>query len=209
MAGYGIAGAHRSGKTTLARAVSVTRGIEYLDANVSKVITDLGYSPKQELPFEERLKVQNAILESLRFKYAMMGEKDFITDRTPFDVLGYTFAEVTRTTLTPELTKAFAEHVALAVRVSVDHLSGVMLIRPILNAPEAETSAQACPIYMQHVYVCIREMCETLGQEMFGRTIVATTDSMNPQDRERDLGQLIDTVTDLNKPRTAVWMPKP
>jgi hypothetical protein len=209
MAGFGIAGAHRSGKTTLARAVALTRGIEYLDANVSKVITDLGYTPKQELPFEERLKVQNAILESLRFKYAMMGDKPFITDRTPFDVLGYTFSEVSRTTLTPELTKAFAEHVALAVRICLEHLAGVMLIRPILNAPEAETSAQACPIYMQHVYVCIREMCETLGQEMFGRTLVATTDSMESEDRQRDLIQLMNTVDDLNKPRTAVWTPKP
>ncbi|WPH68413.1 AAA family ATPase [Stenotrophomonas phage BUCTxx99] len=209
MAGYGIAGAHRSGKTTLARAAALTRGIEYLDANVSKVITDLGYTPKQELPFEERLKVQNAILESLRFKYAMMGDKDFITDRTPLDVLGYTFAEVTRTTLTPELLRAFTEHVALAVRITVDHLAGVLLIRPVLGAPNSETSAQACPVYMQHVYVCIREMCESLGQEMFGRTLVGHSDSMAPEDRERDMGQLIDVVNDLNKPRTAVWTPKP
>ncbi len=209
MAGYGIAGAHRSGKTTLARAVALTRGIEYLDANVSKVITDLGYSPKQELPFEERLKVQNAILESLRFKYAMMGDKDFITDRTPFDVLGYTFSEVSRTTLTPELTKAFAAHVALAIRITMDHLHGVMLIRPILNAPESDTSAQACPVYMQHVYVCIREMVQTLSPEMFGRTLVGETDVMEQADREANMIQLIQAVEDLNKPRIATWTPKP
>ena len=208
MSGYGIAGAHRSGKTTLARAVALTRGIEYLDANVSKVITGLGYTPKQELPFEERLKVQNAILESLRFKYAMMAGKDFITDRTPFDVLGYTFSEVSRATLDDEGRRAFAAHVALALRITAEYLQGVMLIRPLLNPPEDSTSAQACPVYMQHVYVCIREMVESLSPEVFGATLVGSTDTMDQEGRIKDMGQLIDAVNQMNTPRIAEWTPK-
>lgn len=209
MSGFGIAGAHRSGKSTLARAVALAQGIEYLDANVSSVITDLGYSPKQELPFEERLKVQNAILESLRFKYAMMAGKPFITDRTPFDVLGYTFSEVSRTTLDDAGRKAFGAHVTLALSICRDFLSGVMLVRPVLNPPEQATSAQACPVYMQHVYICVREMVEALSPEVFGRTLVGSTDSMEHDDRVRDMTQLIESVAAMNAPRIAQWTPKP
>ena len=209
MSGIGIAGAHRSGKSTLARAVSLAKGIDYLDANVSSVITGLGYTPKQELPFEERLKVQNAILESLRFKYAMMGDKPFITDRTPFDVLGYTFSEVSRTTLDDAGRKAFGAHIALALDITREYLTGVMLVRPLLNAPEQETSAQACPIYMQHVYICVREMVEALSPEVFGRTLVGSSDSMAHDDRVRDMTQLMDAVDEINAPRIAQWTPKP
>lgn len=208
MAGYGIAGAHRSGKTTLARAVSVQHGLEYLDANVSGTIAELGYTPRQELPFKERLKVQNAILESLAIKYALMGDKEFVTDRTPMDVLGYTFSEVQRSTLDAEDRVAFTKHVERAIQVTAQNLKGVMLVQPVYDAPELDKSAQACPIYMRHVYICVRDMVEQLSPVLFGATLVGQSIEMELEARKADFGQLVDTLQQLQG-GPKVWMPNP
>lgn len=208
MAGYGIAGAHRSGKTTLARAVSVQHGLEYLDANVSGTIAEMGYTPRQELPFKERLKVQNAILESLAIKYALMGDKEFVTDRTPMDVLGYTFSEVQRASLDDEDRVAFTQHVERAIKVSGTHLQGIMLVQPVYGAPELDKSAQACSVYMRHVYICIRDMMEQLAPALTGRTLVGQSAEMEQEARQRDFGELVATLKQL-KGEPRVWMPNP
>lgn len=212
---FGIAGSHRSGKTTLARAVSLELGIEYLDANVSSVITGLGFTPKQELPFKERLMVQNAILDSMAFKYAMMGDKPFITDRTPLDVLGYTFAEIRRETLDDDLRMAFQQHVMKAVDICVTHLWGVLIVAPLYGAPESETSAQACPIYMQHVYASVREMASMMAPLLAGSTLVGQTDALSHEERVSQFKELIEVAQKLNNalaqteelPRAPVWTP--
>lgn len=154
---FGYAGAHRSGKTTTARAVADRLGIEFLETKVGQVFADLGIDPKAELPFEERLKVQNAILRSLEVQYDLRYGKFFVADRTPFDVLGYTMAEIRRDTLnTPELQADCMNHFRYAVNIARKALWGVMLLGPLPNPPEAATSAQACPVYMDHICTLIR-----------------------------------------------------
>ncbi|WEU67415.1 AAA family ATPase [Xanthomonas phage JGB6] len=49
MLGYGLAGSHRSGKTTLAHSVSAELDIPVLRTNVSDVFKNLGLSPKADL----------------------------------------------------------------------------------------------------------------------------------------------------------------
>lgn len=205
MPGYGIAGSHRSGKTTLARAASVELGIEYLDARVSDVFAELGLSPKDDLPFPQRLEVQNKILESMEIKYQLMGYKPFITDRTPLDVLGYTFAEVRRDTLTEELRAAWVQHVLRVAQITSSHFNGVLLVQPVYGAPEAETSAQACPIYMHHVFTSIREMTGMVAPMIAETTLVADTPNMELTDRVADIKQLVATYDKMTGAK--VWTP--
>ncbi|WEU67416.1 AAA family ATPase [Xanthomonas phage JGB6] len=103
-------------------------------------------------------------MDHLAQQYASMGDQPFIADRTPFDVLGYSMAEIQRETTTgnPLIERRLLEQVDRALEITRNHLRGIVLLNPIYGAPDVETSAQACPFYMQHVYACIREQLEAL-----------------------------------------------
>lgn len=88
--GCGLAGAHRTGKTTLAKAVAEKMEIPFLTTSASKIATDLGIKIGLDMPFDQRQEFQEAALLSFEELYADGGEsKMFITDRTPIDLAAY------------------------------------------------------------------------------------------------------------------------
>ncbi len=153
---YAIAGSHRSGKTTLAKELAARNGLKFLQTDVSDVFVELGLSPKQPLSYPLRLQVQEAILTRLENLYARQ-TAPFIADRSPYDVMGYTMAEIQRDTLDPKLLGTTRDHFARAARIGNQYIKVVFFLDPLPMPAEADTSAQACPLYMEHVSLCIRQ----------------------------------------------------
>src|SRR5258706_15719526 len=91
----GLCGSNRVGKTTLAKAFAEEAGVKYVPTSASGTFERLGYSPKVDLPFAERLMIQQEILKDCNALYEKSGVR-FITDRTPIDFLGYLLADVQR-----------------------------------------------------------------------------------------------------------------
>lgn len=88
----GICGAHRTGKTTLARALAESSGLTLMDAGVSAVFRELGLEPSRTLSFADRMKVQDAILA--KYLDLMAGAENVVIDRTPIDFIGYLLADM-------------------------------------------------------------------------------------------------------------------
>lgn len=88
----GLSGAHRTGKTTLAKALAEELGIEYLDASISGVYNKLGILPTDDLSFSERFEIQLELINHLSGLYA--NRHSFVTDRTPLDLIGYMMLEL-------------------------------------------------------------------------------------------------------------------
>lgn len=201
---YGLAGSHRSGKTTLARDLAADLGIEFLETKVGDVFTDLGLDPKQPLSFGDRLDVQNKILRNMETQFALRNGAAFIADRTPFDVLGYTLADVQRDTLDDAMRDRVHAHVGVAVQVAQEYLRGVMLVRPLPDQGNVHGKAQACPVYMRHVYILIRDMLETVGH------MSAELTSLDHTERMEDAKQFITVVNGLYEsmePEVKLWTP--
>jgi predicted ATPase len=85
----GFAGAHRTGKTTLAQKVGIELGLHYLDASVIRsIVWSSGYSPSDIVPFVERIFIQDQILKE-HYRLLKATEGSFVIDRTPLDILAY------------------------------------------------------------------------------------------------------------------------
>ena len=91
----GLCGTHRTGKSTLAKAYALAEGVPYLQTGATQVFLDMGLDPKVDYPLDVRIQIQKRILESFDKQYSAAG-RDFITDRTPIDMMAYTLADVQR-----------------------------------------------------------------------------------------------------------------
>lgn len=93
----GLCGGHRTGKSTLARAIAARINIPFVGTTTSQVFLEMGLDPAAPMDFPTRLKVQNRVL--LAAEQIWQAEPNaFITDRTPIDMMAYTLADIQGTT---------------------------------------------------------------------------------------------------------------
>lgn len=88
----GLCGAHRTGKTTTARAMAEQTGIDYLSISASNVLADMGLEPKDITSLDLRIEVQQRLVKACE-KTFMGRRKPFVSDRTPIDVAAYMLAD--------------------------------------------------------------------------------------------------------------------
>lgn len=97
----GFAGAHRTGKSTLAQELGKKLNLNMLDNPAVTAFNMLGLHPDDNLTFDRRLMVQMLILErfkaaakpSVRFQ-GQVHTPRFVCDRTPLDYAAYMLSEV-------------------------------------------------------------------------------------------------------------------
>ena len=86
-------GAHRTGKTTLAKAVCEATGVPYVPISTSQVFKDNGLDPSDKLDIWTRFDIQKKILLHAYDIWFDM-DQQFICDRTPLDMLAYMLADI-------------------------------------------------------------------------------------------------------------------
>jgi hypothetical protein len=94
MANIGLCGAHGTGKTTLAIALSQKLGIPYIPIDASNVFLEHKFHPSDKLDIRTRLFLQQKILAKAEDIWFDVDEPSFICDRTPLDMAAYMLADV-------------------------------------------------------------------------------------------------------------------
>jgi len=150
----GIAGSHRTGKSTLAKTFAETSGLYFLESKVSDTFSRLGYDPRQDYSFDDRLYVQYQILYDMERQY-QDAPASFITDRTPIDVYAYLLADVQRSTLSAVQEDDVERFWKEACRITSTYLKLVMVIQPGIELIEAAGKAPAAPGYVEHINAII------------------------------------------------------
>ena len=145
-----LAGSHRSGKTTLARAVSEKLGLKFVETSASAVFKDLGYKPSDMLPFSARLKVQMEILKRLREQYMANINEFAIFDRSPIDMMGYTLAHANGAT-DPELEGVLDRYIEDCYKLTNDVFSALIVIQPGIPLKYEEGKAPLSKGYIEHL----------------------------------------------------------
>lgn len=147
----GLFGAHRTGKTTLARAYAGKHGIRFIETSVSAIFRDLGLDPARPMSFGRRLSVQREILDRLDALYERDAGQSVIYDRCPLDLLGYTLAEAVGNAVKERDQAAFERYVQDCFEVLNRRFSLLLLVQPgIALAPEAGKAALN-PAYIEHL----------------------------------------------------------
>jgi hypothetical protein len=146
----GLCGSHRSGKSTLARAFSEHSGVKYVATGASATFERLGFDPKKDYDFATRLLIQREILKDVNTLYEKSGMQ-FITDRTPIDLLGYTLADVTRENVPMPLVADLQRYMHDCYECANRHFTTLILVQPGIQLVDAEGKAPANPAYVEHL----------------------------------------------------------
>jgi hypothetical protein len=145
-----LCGAQRTGKSTLAKLFAKREEYEFIEITTSQVFVDLKLDPKADYPFEKRIFIQRKILEAANKLYCSAGGL-FISDRTPIDMLAYTFADVTRQNVNGALEKEIEAYTNDCFEVLNRHFALLMLVQPGIPLIEEIGKAPATPAYMEHI----------------------------------------------------------
>lgn len=147
----GLCGAHRTGKTTLARAYAERVGIPFVETDARGTFARLGFDPKADYSFGTRMEIQLHILHDAGELYRKAGSR-FITDRTPIDFLAYTLADVQRTTLSnPSEERTLEEYLKACFDCCNRHFTTLIVVQPGIAIQDAPGKAPASAGYIEHL----------------------------------------------------------
>jgi hypothetical protein len=135
---FGLTGAHRTGKSTLAKQLSMDLGFAYYDASVSRIMRELGVNSVEHLTLDKRLDAQEYLLKRHLEDIATM-PRPCITDRTPLDFIGYMLAEVTMHNTPQELWERTGKYVEDCLTATRIHYDTVIACRPLPSYEEDPT----------------------------------------------------------------------
>ena len=127
---FGFAGAHRTGKTTLAKQVAEDMGYHFHDASVSKIMRAHGINAVGDIPLGERIAAQEFLLDKF-LENLKSAPRPMITDRTPLDMIGYMLGEVTMHNTDIELGKRINAYAIKCLEATVNHFDTVIIVRPL------------------------------------------------------------------------------
>jgi hypothetical protein len=127
---FGFAGAHRTGKTTLAKRVAEELRFCYHDASVSKIMKEAGINAVGDVPIEQRMEAQEFLLTRY-LKDLSLAPRPLVTDRTPLDMIGYMLGEVTMHNTTAEVGERVHAYWERCIEATVQHFDTIILVRPL------------------------------------------------------------------------------
>lgn len=155
-----LAGAHRTGKSTLAADFSVATGAPHVQVSATPVFERLGLSPKEDYPLDTRVRIQNAILDEFEQAYAKQNGF-FVTDRSPIDLAAYLLADVQRTSCLgqPDLGVAVQEYLSRCFEVTNRHFAMVFVVQPAIPIVEEEGKGPGEVAYMEHLNALVLGLC--------------------------------------------------
>jgi len=148
----GLAGAHRVGKTTLAREFAKKHGLEFVQTSASQVFKDMGLDPAATHDFATRLAVQEEILNRFDALYAQHTRADLaIADRTPLDMLAYTLADAIQNAVPAGLQGRFDSYIHRCFEVTNRRFAVLLVIQPGIELVAEEGKAAINSAYIEHL----------------------------------------------------------
>lgn len=177
-------GAHRTGKTTLAREVSRATGIPFAETSTTAVMKELGLNPVADMPFIDRLHMQELLLKH-HAEWIGTLPRPVILDRSPLDMIAYTIAEIG---MHHDLSydERVMEYCADAAHIVRRHYGMVIAVRPLSEYEADPTKPPPSMSYQTHIQFIIEGSMEMM-QEMVLTHVIA----------ERDLSQRVEIARGL------------
>lgn len=160
MTNIGICGAHRTGKTTLAKAVAKTLNMPFIEIGTSAIFTARGLDPAKPMDFRTRLYIQQQILKHAVEVWFEM-DQPFICDRTPIDMMAYTLAEIQGHTLDAQTEQELEGYLLLCKSATEKYFNYLFLVPPAIPITAAKGKASLSRGYIEHIHLlCVGLWCE-------------------------------------------------
>ncbi|MBE0438086.1 MAG: AAA family ATPase [Methylomicrobium sp.] len=154
MSGIGLAGAHRVGKTTLAKAFADSFDIAYIPSVTSDIIRSHGIDAADDCDFWLRMKIQWEILAVHEAAY-QEAKGMFIADRTPLDFIAYALADVTRDNIAPEQSVELMNYKSACVHTINRYFNVLTVIQPGVKFVDEPGKPKHIEAYVNHINAII------------------------------------------------------
>jgi len=152
----GLCGAHRTGKTTLAIALSSSLNIPFVRTTTSQVFAQLGLDPADPMDFQTRLFVQNHVLDAAQQVW-QNSATPFISDRTPIDMIAYTLGDIQgKTEVDFDLLNKYIDRCFASTKQFFQNL---VIIQPGIPLIYEEGKAALNAAYIEHINILVIGLC--------------------------------------------------
>ncbi len=148
----GICGAHRTGKTTLAIALSKALNMPFVAIGTSELFAQHNIDPAKPMDFRTRIAIQNKVLDKAESIWFEMDEP-FVCDRTPIDMVAYTMSEVLGNTLDKQLEQELLDYRVRCNTVLDRYFGALVLVPPAIPIVAAQGKASASFNYIEHIHL--------------------------------------------------------
>jgi predicted ATPase len=178
----GICGSHRTGKTTLAKAIAMEWQIPFVQTSTSDVFKQHGLLPSMALDFKKRLWIQHHVIEAA-ISIWQAEEGAFVTDRTPLDFMAYTLADIQGNT-DVDFTKLEA-YLTQCFEVAHQFFTKLVVLQPAIPLVYEEGKAALNRAYIEHLNTLIIGLCH--DERLTCPSIVIRRDVVNLGERVKIL----------------------
>ncbi len=176
----GFAGAHRTGKSSLARESARVLELPFVETSISEIFSKMGLDPATPMDFKTRLMVQSVILKVLCENWSRE-TAGFLSDRTPIDLLAYTMAEVRGDTLDYAAEVLLAQYARDCIAATNRYFSLIMLIQPGIPIVAAPGKATLSLGYMEHLNTLMSGLLTR--KDLTATAVFLRRDILDMQDR--------------------------
>ena len=152
----GLCGSHRTGKTTLAEAISQELGIPFVKTDTARVFRQNGLEPSGSMDFKTRLHIQHSIIAAAQDIWNMENGP-FITDRTPVDMMAYTLGDIRGDT--PADFSKLENYLAHCFDAANKTFTMLIIIQPAIPLIYEQGKAALNRAYMEHLNTLILGLC--------------------------------------------------
>jgi len=164
---FGISGAQRTGKTTLAKAVAEKLKFHYHDSSVTKIMREFGINPVGDVPLGERIKAQEFLLEK-SCDALRQAPRPAITDRTPLDFIAYMLGEVTMHNTAEEFHEPIQTYVKNCLAAAEKYFDMILIVRPLLTYKAADDKPPPNRAYQSAIQYLIEGAAQNIPNIVVG-----------------------------------------
>lgn len=135
----GLCGAHRTGKTTLAKAYADRWVVPFVETSLSEVYIKRGVGVNDDLDYAMRLDIQSELLERLGEFYAKAPQTQFITDRTPIDLAAYLMSYMPHN-VSDKDSEATDSYIRSCFDITNEYFDQIVVVQPGIPLDETRES---------------------------------------------------------------------
>lgn len=128
--GVGVAGAHRTGKTSVCERLTERNPMfPFVRTSTREMARRYGFDVNNPGSFKERLDFQECVLAEYEELYEAQSGC-FFTDRTPYDLAAYLLSEVPTGQINPNIDARVTRYVDRCIDLANRHFSLIVVIQP-------------------------------------------------------------------------------